>query len=120
MAPSLTVLLRSKPSWAPKPTFTDCLTRSVTMAWTAETAGSFIASTMASINASLSASRMRRTASLVIWVAAIPAAAERPKVTTDAAAAAAIWMASAISWTMMAYLANSTTYAAASKAFAMM
>ncbi|MET9513042.1 hypothetical protein ABZX62_32110 [Streptomyces flavidovirens] len=92
----------------PKPTFTDCVTRSVTIAWTAETAGSFIASMIACISASLSASMMRRTATRVIWVAAIPAAAERPKVTTDAAAAAAIWMASAISWTMTAYFANAT------------
>ncbi|WP_344179035.1 hypothetical protein [Streptomyces albidochromogenes] len=80
----------------------------MTIAWTAETAGSFIASMMACISASLSASRMRRTARRVIWVAAIPAAADRPKVTMDAAAAAAIWMASAMSWTMTAYLANST------------
>ncbi|OEJ57497.1 hypothetical protein BGM19_05435 [Streptomyces agglomeratus] len=120
LAPAETVLLRSKPSWAPKPTLTDCLTRSVTMAWTAETAGSFIASMMACISASLSASRMRRTARRVIWVAAMPAAADRPKVTTEAAAAAAIWMARAMSWTMTAYFANSTKYAAASKVFAMM
>lgn len=120
LAPAETVLLRSKPSWAPKPTLTDCLTRSVTIAWTADTAGSFIASMIACISASLSASRMRRTATRVSCVAAMPAAAERPKVTMDAAAAAAIWTASAMSWTMTAYFANSTRYAAASKVFAMM
>ncbi len=53
------------------------------------------------------------------WVAPRPAAEDRPKVTGAAAAAAAIWMARAMSWAITAHLANSTRYAQDSRTFAM-
>ena len=82
--------------------------RSVTIASIAEIAGSFIVSMIASIRACLSSSRRRRTMRRAAWVAPIPATEDRPKVKGAAAAAAAIWMARAISWAITAHLANST------------
>ncbi|MCL6672701.1 hypothetical protein ACFY2T_33040 [Streptomyces sp. NPDC001260] len=74
----------------------------------AEIAGSFIASTIASINASFSSLRSRRTISRAAWVAPSAPTSDRPKVNGAAACAAAISMASAMSWAMTAHFANST------------
>ncbi|MGW6789613.1 hypothetical protein [Streptomyces chartreusis] len=82
--------------------------RSVMIASIAEIAGSFIASTIASINAFFSSSRSRRTISRVTWVAPSPATSDRPKVKGAAACAATISMARAISCAITAHLANST------------
>nr|WP_223178710.1 hypothetical protein [Streptomyces boluensis] len=112
LAPALTVSEMSMPDWAPKPTLTDCRVRSVIMASSAETAGSFMHSMIASTSASLSASRICRTATRVMAVVARDAALERPKVTTEAAAAAMICTARAMSWTMTATLQLTTRMAA--------
>lgn len=82
--------------------------RSLMIASIAEIAGSLSVSMSASIIACLSSSRMRRTMRRAAWVAPIPATEDRPKVKGAAAAAAAIWMARAISWAITAHLANST------------
>ncbi|MDF3140157.1 MULTISPECIES: hypothetical protein [Streptomyces] len=82
--------------------------RSLIIASTAEIAGSFIISMSASNMACLSSSRRRRTIRRAAWVAPIPATEDRPKVKGAAAAAAAIWMARAMSWAITAHLANST------------
>ncbi|MGW1162596.1 hypothetical protein ACWD5Q_29290 [Streptomyces sp. NPDC002513] len=84
----------------------------------AEMAGSFIASTIDSMSASLSSSRRRRTISRVTWVAPSAPTSDRPKVKGAAACAAAISKARAISWAITAHLANSTMYAQASSTFA--
>ncbi|MDI3420753.1 hypothetical protein QIT00_19710 [Streptomyces sp. B-S-A12] len=118
-APALTVAATSMPDWAPKPTLTAWRVRSVTIASSAETAGSFMHSMMASTSASLSASRIWRTVMRVMAVAAMLAALERPKVTMEAAAAAMIWMARAMSWTMTAILQVMTSMAAPRRAKAM-
>ncbi|MDI3390508.1 hypothetical protein QIS99_30580 [Streptomyces sp. B-S-A8] len=118
--PALTVSPRLRPSWAPKPTFTDWRTRSVIIASTAETTGSFMHSMTASSKAFASSLRSRRTTSRVTAVAARLAMLDRPKVTTDAAAAAMIWAARATSWTMTAILHMTTSIAALRSVVAMM
>jgi hypothetical protein len=113
-APVLTVWPRSMLFWAPKLTLRDWVIRSVIIASRAEIAGSFIASTTASIRASLSSLRIRRTISLVACVIPATPSSDRPNVKGAAACAAMISAARIASCTITAALPAITMAAAAS------
>jgi hypothetical protein len=112
--PALRVWPTSMPFWAPKLTFRDWEIRSVMIASRAEIAGSFIASTIASMRASLSSLRSRRTIIFVACVAPAAPSSDRPKVKGAAAWAAMISAARIASWTITAALAAITMAPAAS------
>ncbi len=88
------------------------------MPWIAETAGSFRVSMIASINASRSSFRRRRTIILVAAVAPAAPSSESPRVNGAAACAAINSTASATSWAITAILQVITMTAAASNAAA--
>ncbi|KQV12537.1 hypothetical protein ASC99_34365 [Kitasatospora sp. Root107] len=84
-APAFPVRPRSKPSCAPKPWFTVCAIKSLIIACTAETTGSFNVSRIASTSASRSSFNNRRTIIFVACTAPAAPNSDNPNVNGAAA-----------------------------------